>query len=228
MALSAASTHSPTTRQSQGQQAAKPRAQGGGGGGQRSPARLSVKREVSSADSAIPSSPLYLSGASPPGPGSVPLRGSGQALVRGNSLESAGAWNQQQRQPGGSGNGRPRSFLPPLSPQRQRGSSLVDGDADAQSVHSFSASDGQLVSNSNQRRAAVRAGNNGRPPLPSPTHQSGGRLILPAMPGAPSVNRGVLSGDGDSVSGGQRGPLEVNASRSVVKKKKLAQLASLS
>ena len=226
---------------------------GGGGGGGRggrggSPVRLShhalpVRREVSSADAAMPTaSPLFLGGHS------ATLNGPSPAL-RSNSLESSSAvWQSPQQQRGGphrivassSSRPPPGGLLPPLSPQQHRGSGGFqqyataslngDGSVDSMSVYSAAASEGALRGGGVQPPLRASVGNGGRGVRGTGRtllgqSVSGSRIVLPAMPpGAPSVNRWVvdLSEEGDAVAGITRGRggavFEVNAGREGAKK----------
>ena len=188
-----------------------------GRGGAPSPVRQVGRREVSSAEPAMQSSPSSGRPLVALHPGASPARSS--------SFELRSSHVQQPR--------HPSSLLPPLSQQQQQQSlrytASLNGDTDAQSTCSAAQSDGMLVGQ--RRRAHAAAGvspptrsSKGMPPV-------AGRLVLPAMPGAPSVNRWVLSeppSGGDAGAGVSASPhwgtLEVNASKAVVKKKVLAPM----
>ena len=174
----------------------------------RLPHPLTLRREVSSADAALPTSPLFLGG-------HKALNGPSTAF-RSNSFESlSAAWPPQQQQGAAIPSSRPPGgLLPPLSPQQggtglQRYATSLNGDySDLLSVHSAitldgaSASSGQLLRpRGGDGQQVMRAGRGAERPLVLTASASGGRFVLPAMPGAPCVNRWVLSEEGETMAG---------------------------
>ncbi|GAX78907.1 hypothetical protein CEUSTIGMA_g6346.t1, partial [Chlamydomonas eustigma] len=196
---------------------------GGGGGGHKPGAGKlqQVGRQVASADAALPvaTSPLFLSGGQMQVNQAASVLGSGPAgPARSHSIGHAN-WNAahspRDTVAGTAAPAARQPSLPPL-PSQQRYSASVDNDSDAASIYSAAVSEGQM-----RRRplltwqASIGKGvASGRMmgkvvqvPVGASSGTSIGRLVLPAMPGAPSVNRWVLSSDGDSAasSGGKEG-----------------------